>query len=605
MNNYSSSENRWAILARTYFATYQKLLKLGLLFGFLFFSIHATTGQCSVNAGLSQTICESDNLQLDGTFSGITTSGPIWSQVGGPSVVINDPNNGQTTISGYTGGNTYVFRWSAVCDDNSVVFQEINVEVQPITVAVVGEGLSSCPDQSGSLIINGNSPTNPGETGMWSVVGADNAGVTIVAATSATTPILLAPNTAGTTTLRWTITGPEYAPTMFCETYDELVITNYGGEDPVDAGPNQLLSNCYAVSQVTSMNASFGGINLNNQEGSWTFVSGPNVPIIADVNANDTDLSGLIEGTYILRWEVNGPCVSGNDTVEIVVPPATQDVTQISISTSSIAICDGTVTETTLIAEGTDFTNETILWEQIDANPPVTIVDPTGSITQITGLVSTNSYEFRVTLTNTITGCTSEDTVPVTFNTAGITMLANGGNNITGTCGQTTFNVPVGFSGGNTSAYSILSGPAESALSFPTAYQTFSGASTNITVFDVPGLYTVNFRRYTSGSLGTGCSEASSSLNISVASFATGANAGTDQTLNCGLSSTALVGNVPVIGTSFWTQLDGPNTATFDSNFNVSPVVSGLVPGIYEFQYSILGGSPKKPTVCGPRSLPI
>jgi hypothetical protein len=39
----------------------------------------------------------------------------LWTQISGTAVVINSPNNPTTTISGYTGGNTYIFRYSATC----------------------------------------------------------------------------------------------------------------------------------------------------------------------------------------------------------------------------------------------------------------------------------------------------------------------------------------------------------------------------------------------------------------------------------------------------------------------------------------------------------
>ncbi|CAM1333637.1 gliding motility-associated C-terminal domain-containing protein [Tenacibaculum aestuariivivum] len=60
----------------------------------------------------------------------------------------------------------------------------------------------------------------------------------------------------------------------------------------------------------------------------------------------------------------------------------------------------------------------------------------------------------------------------------------------------------------------------------------------------------------------------------------------------CGTNSFVLQGNIPDIGnTTSWSQISGPNTATFFPNsFIAQPTVSGLVSGEYKFRYRTSGG---------------
>ena len=63
-------------------------------------------------------------------------------------------------------------------------------------------------------------------------------------------------------------------------------------------------------------------------------------------------------------------------------------------------------------------------------------------------------------------------------------------------------------------------------------------------------------------------------------------DAGPDQTV-CG-GSTTLAAVAPSRGTRTWSQVSGPNTATFSStNYIIDPTVSNLIPGVYVFEWTI------------------
>nr|WP_299487515.1 gliding motility-associated C-terminal domain-containing protein [uncultured Allomuricauda sp.] len=569
-----------------------------LSFLFLFAVIQMGHAQnCSINAGIPQTVCENvGTFNLSGSSAGLVQSGPTWSQVGGPSVIIADPSNLTTGINGLVGGNTYTFRLTAVCTDGTTQFQDVNITVQPITVADAGSDVASCPDNSGTVTTSANSPLNGGETGLWSIVGNNDAGVTINAPTSPTTSLTLPEGNAGVTTLQWTITGPDYAPGQFCESTSTMTVANYGGVSVINAGADQNLDNCYSVTQSTSMTASFGGNNINGQVGTWSFVSGPNVPTILDVNDNNTNITNLIEGSYVFRWSVSGPCATGEDTVTINVDEATQDISTASIQDDNIRFCDASITTATLSGSVPQFTGETATWTQTSGPGGASILNPNSPTTQISGLDGNSTYEFTYTIENSTTLCTDTATATIRYSTNPVSITANGGSDIIAACGVTSIDIPFTTTGNGSNTYSIINGPAGSTLIDPGTFSNTGSTPLNID-FDVEGTYTVLFRRALSGTIQTGCDVAMDAINVTVALTPTAANAGTDQNLACNVTSTDITGNTITIGSSLWSQISGPNTATIASPYARTTNVSNLIPGTYVFQYGISGGSSCAPAM--------
>ncbi|WP_026729665.1 T9SS C-terminal target domain-containing protein [Flavobacterium denitrificans] len=554
-------------------------------------TVNLNAQNCTVNAGvLNVTICETDALVLTGNNPAPIIGTVKWTQISGPAVVINSPTSSTTTISGYTGGNTYTFRYSATCGDGILSYQDKVVNVKPITKANAGGNIASCPSSDGTLAIIGNSPQNTGETGYWEIVGANNAGVVINFPNLATSTITLPATSCGVSTLQWVIEGPEFAPGQRCRTTSQITVTNYGGFKPVTAGPDQTLSNCYTTTQSTNLVGSYGGCGLNGQNGQWTFVSGPNTPTIGSPNSNNTSISNLTEGTYTFRWTVTGSCASGNDLVVITVPPATQDVTQLPGGDENIFFCDNTINQVTLVAQTPLYAGETVAWSQIEGDPGAIIVSPTNPTTLVTNISSAGSpYRFRYTLTNNNTGCIFTKDYIVQYNGPTRTIVANNGNDIVGSCNATVFTIPLTVTGTGSNQYRIVSGPALSPLGpFPTALQDV-GNSLTLTL-TAAGDYTVEFIRKQTGALTVECDYGFDTLNILVSGDPTPSNAGTDVSLPCGDTTTILSGVTTDDGLHFWSQLSGPNTAVIADNFAVDTQVSGLISGTYVFQYITKGG---------------
>ncbi|MEN1783890.1 MAG: gliding motility-associated C-terminal domain-containing protein [Bacteroidota bacterium] len=574
----------------------KSLLKIFLgLLALIGVSYQLSAQTCTINAGTrTWTICEGSPFAFDGQNpTGTTPAGTItWSQIGGPSVVISDVNSPTSSVLGMTGGNTYRFLLSADCTTET---QEVTVTIEPITEANAGLDVDFCPDNAGNITVNGNTPQNPSETGRWAIVSSsNNAGITINFPNSPTTTISMPPTSCGDTRIAWIIEGPEYAPGQNCESRSEIVITNFGGVDPVDAGFDQNLGNCYSTTQSTELDATFGGCDPATQIGTWSFVSGPSNPVFTDVNNADTRVSNLIQGTYELRWTVQGPCSEASDTMTINVPAPTQDVSGgVSGPRVNLFICDNGINSITIQGEVPQFAGETVNWTQTGgtALPPGSIVTPNSSSTIINNLVSPgNPYTFVYTVTNTNTGCGVSREYRVDFRGSSRTVEANGGDDFYGNCGQTNFEIPVVSTGTGSTLYRILSGPADSPLApFPTSYTNPTG------LLDIEleedGTYVLEFIRSEGGELPVGCTDGYDTMNVFVSGVSGAPNAGTDFSIICGQTTTTVVGNVPPDGTPLWTQISGPQIATIVTPYSSTTDITGLVPGEYVFQYEYLGGS--------------
>jgi hypothetical protein len=207
-------------------------MKLVILFSLLTgvsFTLQAQN--CTVNADISRSICENEEINFRGSSAGLFASPNDlkWTQTSGPSLLITDPSDPESSIVGYTGNNVYGFRLSVTCQDGVAAFQDIEFTILPITKADAGPDQTACP---GSSSLNANSP-GVNESGNWSILGDNAAGVTIDDPTSPTSTFSTATTSAGVSSLIWTIIN-----TNGCSSPDTVNITNFGGETPVAVTPN-------------------------------------------------------------------------------------------------------------------------------------------------------------------------------------------------------------------------------------------------------------------------------------------------------------------------------------------------------------------------------
>lgn len=556
----------------------------------LFFQSEIQAQNCSVNAGVSQTVCENEGLTLFGEATGnFLGSGDItWTQIDGPSAVIVDPNSLQTDVIGIVGGNDLTFRLSAQCQDGSLVFNDVVHTIAPISQADAGVDQSSCPG-NGVITMNASTPQS-GETGEWSFDGP-NRGISIADINSPITTLNLSPNSAGTAKLVWTHSSP-----AGCITRDTVEITNCGGNSPVDAllggDPNIVnLGACFSTTTSYRFNASFPGNGSCGQSGEWALVSGPNIPSINNPNHRRATISNLVEGTYVYRWIVSGPCASGESTITINVPSPVGEVSNAN-GTGGV-FCEG-ITEVVLTGNAPSFSGETVEWTQIGGPslPPGSIVSPNSPSTNIINLNGTSTYRFRYQITNAATGCLSRDDDVYIIYTAAPTIDA-GPDQVLG-CDITTAIISFVKTGTGTTQWQILSGPAGNPTypSYPTSWQNAGGSPLSVPGLDTPGSYTILFRIIEAE--GTGCETVYDDVVITSSNSPSAANAGSNQFLACNVDTTSMVGNDPSLtggGMGTWYQVSGPGTAVIDNPHQNNTVVRNLINGAYVFRWLITGGS--------------
>ena len=271
---------------------------LFLLILFAGFIPRVNAQNCTVNAGVPQTICENEVLRLYGKASGAFGSEgalTVWTQVSGPSVYIVSPNSLETDVLGISAG-LYTFRLTSTCADGSLVYQDVTNTVLPISDSYAGEDFTGCP---GTYSLSA-SILEAGETGSWAILSPNN-GISLTDASSPESEITVSGNASGATRLVWTTTNANG-----CSSTDTVVVTNRGGM-PVSAGPRREIDHCYSATQSTSLRGSYGGSGIDGQMGTWTIVSGPNVPSVSDIHNNNSGVSNLVEGTYVFSMESGWP----------------------------------------------------------------------------------------------------------------------------------------------------------------------------------------------------------------------------------------------------------------------------------------------------------
>ncbi|WP_047446760.1 PKD domain-containing protein, partial [Alistipes sp. ZOR0009] len=534
---------------------------------------------CTINAGTPQTICENATLTLVGTRGGSSTAPTLWTQVEGPSATITSPSTLTTTVTNLVGGNTYKFRLATTCSDGSLISDEVAITVRAITKANAGADVTACPGTNVITLVG--TSLAAGETPAWTVQGTNN-GVTIINGAAPSTGISLNGANSGATTVRYTITSAQG-----CSSFDDVVVTNRGGVSAVSAGADVNLDGCYSGSRnIANLSGSFGGGGAAlNQQGTWLVVSGPNLPTFSNKNQNNSGLSNLIAGTYILRWTVAGACVNGSDETQITVAAAKGAVTPASITATGAPFCDGR-TSTLLVGSNPIYANEVVAWNRTAGS--ATLSTPNNLTTNtISGLTSSNTsvtYQIR----NTVTGCSStSSTVTLSTSTApSITITTPSPYRVS--CG--TSSAVVAFTAtGSISAreYSVISGPAPG--TYPSTWKTITSGTTNVlSGFTSPGTYLVRLRAVPSGNA---CATAFADITIIVSGNASLSNAGTDQTLACNVFNTQLAGNSITNGVGSWTQIAGPNSATIDNPSAYNANITNLVAGKYTFKWYVSNGT--------------
>ncbi len=578
-----------------------KLLRYVLLVPlWLGFLINAQAQNCTVNAGIPTVICPGSPFVLNGQASGLFTAGgtAVWSQVSGPSVTISPTAIAGTaataTVTGFTSDVEYVFRLTAKCTDGSLVYQDVAYKVSSLGTANAGDNRVVCP---GSYTMQG-SPLGPGETGTWTRISSS--GPTPSAPNNPNSPITFTANASiQTVVYRWTVSkattvgSGSSTTTSTCTSFKEVTYVNLGTAT-VDAGPNDT-KDCYNITTGVTLAGSFAAAsNTYGQSVKWTLVSGPSTPTFSSTTSRNPTVTNLVEGTYVFRYTVTSPCVNGSDDVSIVIKPASQTLTP--QENSNQTFCDGR-TSVVLTAPKPLYANEVVLWEKASGPGTPTFSSTNTNSTTVSGLnsASGNTYVFRYTISNSVTGCSSIGTHTVNFRGAPTVTITSPTSNpyfLTCDISKLTINYTTTNGTGNTQ-YALVSAPAGSTrqtiMGGLNVWTDAPGTGQELLGFDKIGTYVIRYRRNTDNGLG-GCADAYADITIVVSNSPTASNAGTKQILACNVFETHLAGNLPTSGTGKWSQVSGPNMATIADIYDATTLVSGMTNGTYLFRWIVSGG---------------
>ena len=477
-----------------------------------------------------------------------------------------------------------IFRLSTQCLDGSLISQDVEYHILPSLTVTAGSPATYCPGSTAFL--NGSIPGSH-QIGEWTGFGN---GISAVNRNLYNTQINISAGYAGATTLVWTVTDT----LSYCTGSANVVITNLGGIAPVTAGPKRTLSHCYSTTQSTNLSGSFAGNFVNGQGGTWTIVSGPTVPSISNIHANNSGVSGLVQGTYVFRWTVNGPCASGTALDTIIVPPPTANLTGAGAGASQI-FCDGR-TQTVLNGNPGIYINEDVLWTQIGGPtlPANSIVCDSCSVTPLINLDGNSTYTFRYNIHNDTTQCSNSDILTVSYLNQPPTLSITT-KPIILSCNERSDSISYISGGLGSVQYRIYGSPiADTLILKDTNWVNASNPLVLTNKFNFSGKYLVQFRNVST--VNVGCGTSYDEVEIFASFGGESANAGTDQILDCNIDTTSLQGNDPKltsIGEGEWSQISGPSTITFTHPTHHNPtfhIDSLLINQHYSFLWYVTGG---------------
>ncbi|MFZ4057372.1 MAG: PKD domain-containing protein, partial [Ferruginibacter sp.] len=461
-----------------------------------------------------------------------------WTFTGGSPSSSTDANPGPVTFA-TPGANNISLTVTNECGPTTV---NLPIVVSSVTLADAGVDQNLC---GSSTQLAANNPT-PG-TGAWSQASGPGTAVFTNPADPNTTVTNLIP---GTYVFTWTITNGT------CVLSDNVTVIIAPGPTNAAAGPDQSL--CLTSSVTLAANTPTVGV------GNWTYVIGPAGYTITDPTLPNTTVTGLTNGVYVFRWTTTfSTCVPSTDDVQITIT----DYPSNALAGPDQTICASIATlaaNTPAIGIGT--------WTTISGpNTPV-ITSINNPSTTVTGLNS-GTYLFKWEIASGNCPATS-DTVAITITTPLTAPLAGADQEV---CALNVLTMTANTITVGTGSWSYVSGPAGYSITDA------SSPTTTITGL-VPGVYV--FRWSVTNGI---CPAIFDDVQLTINASASTAAAGNDQ--NTCAQSVLLAANTPTVGNGTWTYVSGPAGYVITNPALPNTTVTGLVPGIYVFRWTIANGT--------------
>ncbi|WP_324671426.1 PKD domain-containing protein [Hymenobacter sp. GOD-10R] len=515
--------------------------------------VATTSNQAPVaNAGANQTLTLPTNTAtLNGTASTDvdgTISSYSWAQVSGPSnASFSSTTAASATVSNLVAG-TYVF--SLVVADNQGALS--NPAQVSITV-----------NQNGAL----RTPENPANTvagldykyyeGFWDAVPNY----------STLTPL----KTGTTTAFELTAQQRDYA---FSFQFTGYVTVPTDGQytfySNSDDGSLLYIGSTLLVNNDGSHDSREVSGTIGLKAGTHAFT----VSYLQGYGSQNLQVS--YAGPNFAKTIIPTSALKRTTTATNQAPVANAGANQsITLPTSSV----------TLAGSGTDAdgTVASYAWNQVSGPNTATFSSKTIAAPTVSGLAA-GTYVFSLIVTDNLGLASAAAQVSITVNAAANQApVANAGANKSITLPTSS----VTLSGSGTDADGTIATYAWNQVSGPNT-ATFSNKTVAQPVVSGLAAGTYVFSLIVTDNLGLASAAAQTSVTVSsAANQAPVANAGASKTITLPTSSTTLSGSGTdadgTIATYAWTQVSGPNTATFSNKTVAQPVVSGLAAGSYVF----------------------
>ena len=524
-------------------------------------SVNITVDKAPVGGTtLSDThVCSGTNvgvITLTGQFGTVlrwessVDNGATWQTITNITTTLNYLNLTQTTQYRAFLHNT------STCPDVPSTVTTITVDPPP-TASNPGPNDEVCSTNTYTLQGNNPSPS----TGKWTMVSGPSAAVF----SDDTNPNAVATGLVpGTYVFRWTITNTAACPSNANDVTIIIDKAPIGGTTTSDA--------------TVCAGTNGGPITLAGQFGTivkWesSIDNGATwQPIFnTSVTLNYSNLTQTTKYRAVLH---NGVC-----------PDVRSSITTITVDQPPIAAVAGPDNEVcssaTYTLQGNNPAPGTGTWTMVSGPSTATFSNATSPNAVATSLV-TGVYVFRWTITNTAACPPTHDDVTITIDQAPV--------------GGTTSSDATVCAGTNAGLITLTGQFGtivrwESSIDNGASWQTVANTTANYVYSNLT--QTTQYRVWLHNGI---CPDVPSSLTtITVDQPPIAAIAGPNDEV-CSSSVYTLQGNNPAPNNGKWTMVSGPSAAIFSDDTKANAVVSGLVPGVYVFRWTISNTAACAPT---------